>query len=194
MEPTQFLLASECLLGDSESGLSFFGWLSSLDEGVVKLAIILFCGALGLGAWAFSSAWRKIRQSEHRTRLTAMMLDRGMSAEQIEKVIQAGFIGHDPDADESPSSAAASADPEVRLVKHLSDSQYEGADVQKIVAAARRDGKIDEATVQIVETLASNWEDTDAIVALLESRRERLAADAAKPGVAPTAATLAVNS
>jgi hypothetical protein len=164
----------------------FFDWLGNLN--VVKLAIL--AGAIASVGWAGFSAWRRIRQSEHRTRLTAMMLERGMTAEQIEKVIQAGFIGRDVESD-ADKSTPADGDPEVRIIAHLAECHYEAEDSQKIVAAARRNGRIDEATVRIIETLASNWEDTDAIVKLLEARRDRLGANGEVVDTRSTTETLA---
>lgn len=158
-------------------------WLAEMS--IVKITIL--AAAVVCAAGVGFSAWRRIRQSEHRTRLTAMMLERGMTPEQIEKVIAAGQIGQDP----APAVGAPSdpcADPEVRVIEHLTEWDYEADDVQKIVDTVRRHGQFDEVTVRIVETLASNWEDADAIVRLLEARAKRGPSPRAAGGPAGAAA------
>lgn len=147
--------------------MDFLEWLGSRGNGVVIIAIVSACAAVTISVWAVAHAWMRIRQSEHRTRLTAMMLERGLTTEQMDEVMQAGKL-----TDEAADGE--SSDPEVRLVQHLTGNHYEADDTQKIVEAARRNGRIDESTLDIIKTLSDNWEDTDAIVKLLRARVERL--------------------
>jgi SOS response regulatory protein OraA/RecX len=61
-------------------------------EGVLVVAIV--CGGPVLG-WIVSSLatnWRRARESEHLAALKQSLADRGMSAEEIERVIDAGRI------------------------------------------------------------------------------------------------------
>ncbi|MBL8878576.1 MAG: hypothetical protein JNG88_05595 [Phycisphaerales bacterium] len=158
----------------------FMNWLTTLDGGVIKLGLILLAGVLVIGAWIIAATWERARQSEQRTRLVQTMVQRGMSAEQIARVLFAGQLAAEAEdaekQDESDGQAVyedESAGREVRLVKALTSWSYDSEDVQRILAAARVDGKIDAATFDIARTLAESWAETDSIVSVLESRRAR---------------------
>lgn len=142
--------------------MTMFEWLSKLDDGVIKIGFLAAGAALVLMTWAIASAWRAVRVSDHRTRLTAMMLERSMPAEEIRRVLLSS-----PDE----AAAAASGDPEVRVVKHLTDNHYEADDVEKVLAALRECGEIDESAVQVVAALAESWSEADDIANVLRRRR-----------------------
>lgn len=162
-------------------------WLGNLDDSVLKLGLLLSFGAVAVGFWAFATAWRRIRLAEQRAVLITQMLQRGMSGEQIARVLLAAEFepaGKSEDEDETGSN-----DPEVQIVQHLSANYYEGEDVEKVLAAARVGDTIDPTVVRIVKTLAENWADTDNIVSVLTSRRQHL--EEARGGVAAAAGGVA---
>jgi hypothetical protein len=155
----------------------FFSWLSTWDDGVTRVALIVGGATIVLAAWAIASAWKSIRCSEHQTRLTALMLERGMKSDEIERLLRAGPLLAMAMAD--PKSGESGAhDPEVRIVNALAGQSYEGDDVEKVLSAARDSGPIDDATVGIVKAMAESWADADDIAKILRNRRPRGAATA----------------
>ena len=67
-----------------------------MDKLWENLGLILFVTFV-FGGWVITSAvstvasnWRKARESEHLTALKQSMIERGMSAEEIERVVNAG--------------------------------------------------------------------------------------------------------
>lgn len=128
------------------------------------IAIIAAIGGAVLVAvcWILAVCWRSVRRSEYRAQLTAMMLQRGMSAEDIARVLQAGVP-------EQSDNASANADPEVALVKELSEQGYRGDDVERILSAARQHG-LDGTTTDIIRTLAKNWVSAGEIERVVRAR------------------------
>jgi CheY-specific phosphatase CheX len=57
-----------------------FGWLS----------VAVVAGVIGSIAGSIATNWRKVRESEHAISLKQSMIDRGMSADEIERVLNAG--------------------------------------------------------------------------------------------------------
>ena len=156
-------------------------WLSKLDDDVYQIAVIILAVALVGIAWAAAWAWRSVRRSEHRVRLTALLVERGYPRTEIELLLHAALGAH-VDAGES---AEAAADPEVQLVKALGEQSYDGNDTEKVLSAARIDGRIDPSTLAIVKTMAENWVGADEIVRVLESRQARLTRRSAPPAQTP---------
>jgi SOS response regulatory protein OraA/RecX len=145
----------------------WFQWIASLDDTSVFVSLAIVATMLVIIVGLIASAWRQVRQSEHVSHLTAMMLQRGMSAEEIERVLRSGAFK--PAAAEAAQTGPQNQ--EVQLVKVLSDNSYDGEAVEKILQAARSDGRIDETTSRIVQIMAENWTDTDDIVRVLSARR-----------------------
>lgn len=146
-------------------------WVSG-PNGYINTALIVSGIVLVLGSWAFASAWKAIRCSEHQTRLTALMVERGMKPDEIERLLRAGPILAMAIAEAKPGDPAAS-DPEVRIVNVLAGQSYDGDDVEKVLSAARDSGPIDEPTVGIVKAMAESWADADDIAKILRNRRAR---------------------
>lgn len=164
----------------------FFDWISGMDP--VKIGIFFvtpICLSMVGVAWAFASAWKSIRRSEHQTRLSALMLERNLKPDEIERLLKAGatFIESDPICTKPGES-----DPEVRIVNVLSEQSYDGDDIKEVLAAAQMNGQIDESAVAMVKTLAENWAKAEDIAQVLRNRSVR-AAHANPAGVGPTAVT-----
>jgi hypothetical protein len=156
-------------------------WLTGLDNSVLRTALIVGGIAIVLSSWAIASAWKSIRCSEHQTRLTALMLERGMKTDEIERLLRAGPILAMAGAE---SGESGSSDPEVRIVNALAGQSYEGDDVEKVLSAARDSGPIDESTFGIVKAMAESWAEADDIAKVLRNRRPR-----GNPPAAPIPAT-----
>src|SRR5262245_40180914 len=161
-----------------------FSWLTGSDTlGVARIAVIVSGIVIVLSTWAIASAWKSIRCSEHQTRLTALMVERGMKPDEIERLLRAGPILAAALSDAKSTDIAAS-DPEVRLVNALTGQSYDGDDVEKVLSAARDSGPIDEPTVGIVKAMAESWAEADDIAKVLRNRRPRGA-----PSASPVPAT-----
>lgn len=100
---------------------------------------------------------------ENQDRLKSLMIQRGMSADEIERVLKAEGVETD--------FGAADEDVETRIVSILSQNGYEGADIERILIAARDGGKIPAAAGRLVETLAENWAKAADIERVLKTRR-----------------------
>lgn len=149
----------------------FFEWISGVEPIKVGVFFVVPIAASIVGvAWAIANAWKGVRRSEHQTRLTALMLERGLKSEEIERLLKAGtvFVNSDPIC-----TRPGESDPEVRVVNALSAQSYDGDDIEKVLGAARLNGEIDESAVAIVKTLAENWADADDIVKVLRNRSVR---------------------
>jgi len=103
--------------------------------------------------------------AENEARLKALMIQRGMSAAEIEQVLASGAVPKTNfvEVDEHQ-------DAEARIVRVLSDNGYNGDAVQSILKAARVNGRIDPAAAQLVTTLAENWAKAGDIERVLRSR------------------------
>lgn len=73
-------------------------WRSILEP---RTLVFIVMGVVGFSA-IFIPHWRRVREVEASTRLKLKMLDRGFSADEIERVINAG--------DEHPTSVRSSDD------------------------------------------------------------------------------------
>ncbi|MCG3126647.1 MAG: hypothetical protein CHACPFDD_01498 [Phycisphaerae bacterium] len=140
-------------------------WLAQLDKSTLRLVILAALGALVVIVWVVAVAWRRVRESASRASVTAELIRRGMSADEIVRVLLAAQL-----AEEAEGGSGAADDPEVLLVKHLTDNHYEGEDVQRILDAAREEGGIDDRLVALVKTMASSWVDTESIIGVIRGR------------------------
>jgi hypothetical protein len=65
-------------------------FLSRFDGGELIAILSIVCGALFLIVALVADFWHKIRKAEVAAKLKQDMLDRGMSAEEIKIVLEAG--------------------------------------------------------------------------------------------------------
>ena len=107
-----------------------------------------------------AKAWRRTRESEHLAALKQSMIERGMSAEDIERVIRAVPQLHEPHEDESPlvglteklaehavpapaldellrAYRAADAETQRTLANAVASLLDNGADVERVLVAVR---------------------------------------------------------
>lgn len=143
---------------------TWFEWLQDTNTS----ALVLMLSVLGAASVAMvaivASAWRRGRESDNRTALASMMLQRGMSAEEVERVVRACQLTADEQAE---------CDPEAQLISLMKESDYTTEDVERVLDAARYDGRIDAATVKVVEGLVEQGVEGAEIETLLDARRPR---------------------
>jgi hypothetical protein len=63
---------------------------------VLFFAVVVGIPCLGWMVTSIFAHWREVRISEHLTALKQTMIDKGMSAEDIERVIKAGALVEEP--------------------------------------------------------------------------------------------------
>ncbi len=101
---------------------------------------------------------------ENQDRLKSLMIQRGMSADEIERILQAeggktDFLGETENT-------------EARIVEVLSENGYEAADIERILVAARVGDAIPPSAGKLVVTLAENWAKPADIERVLATRRK----------------------
>jgi len=102
---------------------------------------------------------------ENEDRLKSLMIQRGMSAAEIERVLSARGARTD--------FAQVAEDGEARIVRALSDNGYESEEIERILRAARpTDGRVPPVVGQLVEALADDQTSSSAIERVLAARRE----------------------
>ena len=111
--------------------LNVTDWFSSLDEAVQFFLILGFATTVITCCALVMSAWNKTRRNDNSSRLTSQMLERGMSAAEVAQVLLAAKIANDENTE-------GDADPEVALVKHLSNRLYSANDVKIILDGVPR--------------------------------------------------------
>lgn len=145
------------------------------DEEVVAIVAILF-----ISSWTgiyfitrlVMDQRRRLRATEfaasareNQDRLKALMIQRGMSAEEIERVLAQDTVGDFADR----------VDAESKMIRTLTTNGYSAGDIARISTAARNDnGYVDEPTAALVEGLAWNWTGAAKIVRAVNERHGRL--------------------
>jgi len=153
-----YLLADDPLAG--------LGW----GAGFVGVAIVVMVGCY-YGAKLIAESVRRGQAAkleanarENQDRLKSLMIQRGMSADEIERVLQVegskiDFLGE-------PEST------EARIVEVLSENGYGAGDIERILVAARVGNTIPPSAGKLVLTMAENWAKAADIERVLETRRK----------------------
>jgi hypothetical protein len=103
------------------------------DE-VVVLALVV--GGLLLAAIAVvAHHWRHVRVAELQLALKRQMLERGMSAADIEKVLHASAASHPAEPGGEVCFTGNPAEDKTKLVSILLDNGYEAEDIERILRA-----------------------------------------------------------
>ena len=92
------------------------------------------------------------------------MIQRGMSADEIERVLQVegskvDFLGE-------------AENTEAHIVEVLSENGYEATDIERILVAARIGDAIPPSAGKLVVTMAENWAKAADIERILQTRRK----------------------
>jgi hypothetical protein len=104
------------------------------DEVVVLTLVV---GALLLAAVAIvAHHWRQVRVAELQAALKRQMIERGISAADIDKVLQAPNPPEETeDTEEAASFTGNPAEDKTRLVSLLLDNSYEAEQIERILRA-----------------------------------------------------------
>lgn len=144
------------------------------DEALVLVLVMaIIMGSVVLIVRIHTNSARKTRiveleaeSRENQDRLKALMIQRGMSAAEIERVLQLespGIAIKDPDED-----------PESMIVKAMSEQHYSAGDIRRVVraAAGSPDGTTPELA-RIIKTMAGNWQSASDIEEYIRNRYAR---------------------
>src|SRR5262245_54444608 len=115
--------------GTNMLATGLFDWLGKLDVDVITIVCITGAAVVIFGFVA--QAWRRVREYENRAALVGMMIQRGMSVADIERVMQACV---DPEDEEEEVK------PDVRIITLMKENEYEGNDIERVLDAARIGG------------------------------------------------------
>ncbi len=145
---------------------SIIDGLQKLGDGVLIVAVVCF-GMMVVGVTtAIARAWRRVRETESRTALVGMMLQRGMSAADIERIMSTCL-----DREGEDGAEVENQKPDVRIIALMKENEYEGDDIERILDAARTNGVIDADTVKVIETLVEQGAEAEEIEGILDARR-----------------------
>jgi SOS response regulatory protein OraA/RecX len=111
-------------------------WLSKLDGGtLVWVAAILGVTVYSIVA-ALIQAWRRVRSAEMEASLKQQMLDKGLSPEDIERVLRAsGKSGGGP--------ASTGAGTRAAVVETLAENGLSGDDIERVLRAFQDGSRAD---------------------------------------------------
>jgi hypothetical protein len=71
---------------------------------LVILGVSIGVPCIAWMVWEIARNWQKVRVSEHLAALKQSMIERGMSADEIERVINAGVPPKDSPLEQAPSA------------------------------------------------------------------------------------------
>jgi hypothetical protein len=130
-----------------------FNWLAQQSTGTVLALAAILGGALTLIVGIVSLAWARVRITAARTQaaVTQLMLERGMSAEDIVRVLQ---TEQPPEAEPAPP----------QIGQLMAENEYEAADISKVVRVWERLPPSVQATIRAM--VEQGYEGTDLVQVL----------------------------
>jgi hypothetical protein len=140
-------------------------WLESLqrfNEGVLIVASVALAATMIAMTAIVARAWRRVRQTDARSGLAALMLQRGMPASDIERILMA-----------CSQSVEKAVDAETHIIELMKENDYSGDDVERVLDAARKNGTIEAATLKLIESLVEQGVEGREIENLLDARAPR---------------------
>lgn len=125
------------------------------------------------GGWVITSVvssiaknWRKVHESEHQAALKQSMVDKGMSVEDIERVLRASSIS----TDEEAVKPAVPTVPAVALATQLMQHEVPAATLEQILDAFRGgDAATQQALAQSIEEMLDGGAESEQILAAVRA-------------------------
>jgi hypothetical protein len=118
-----------------------FDTLISKDPGILIPLVMAVCGALVGIIAIIAHNWRCMRQAEVEGALKQDMLNRGMSADEIERVIR---VSNQPTGTQDKArhkSQKSISDNEYYLVEKLVDEGKSAEEIERIIRAVKAGGR-----------------------------------------------------
>jgi hypothetical protein len=126
----------------------FFGNIT----GIITVSLIFGMPIIIAVVSTLAKNWRKVHESEHAAALKQSMIERGMSADEIERVLRAGPVT-------GASEATPAADQSTELAGHLAEHKVAAPTLGSILAEYR---KADPATRKIFMEMIVHMLDSGA--------------------------------
>jgi hypothetical protein len=105
--------------------------------------------------------WRKVRESEHQAALKQSLVERGMSVEEIERIVRAAPESHELEADETPV---------VQLTKNLAEQEVPPEALEEILRAFHASDPATQRTLaHTVAALCENGAKAEHILAAVRA-------------------------
>src|SRR5690242_6370285 len=115
-----------------EKGSVMVEFLSRFNGGELIGLTSVIMGPLMIAVIVIASQWRKVRVAEVEGALKQQMLDKGMSAAEIEQVMKAS---NDPGEVSPVALTGNEAQDKAALVQRMVDEGYEGEDIERVLKA-----------------------------------------------------------
>lgn len=106
-------------------------FLAKFNGGELIGLVAVLVGPLIAIVAVLATQWRRVRVAEMEGALKQQMLDKGMSAAEIEQVMRAGLGS----GRASAVSVGNEAQDRAALVQRMVDEGYEGADIERVLKA-----------------------------------------------------------
>jgi hypothetical protein len=143
----------------------FFGAAGVLMAVVAAVGTYYIAKLIASAVRKSQAAKLEAQARENEDRLKSLMIQHGMSAAEIERVLTTRGARTD--------FAHVAEDAEARIVRALSDNGYASGEIERILRAARpAEGRIPPVVGQLVEALADDQTDSTAIERVLAVRYE----------------------
>jgi hypothetical protein len=107
-------------------------FLSRFNGGELIALTSVIMGPLMIAIIVVASQWRKVRVAEVEGALKQQMVDKGMSAAEIEQVMKANS---DPKTIYVPIPGGNEAQDKADLVQRMVDEGYQGEDIERVLKA-----------------------------------------------------------
>jgi hypothetical protein len=154
------------LLADIDSALGHNGLL------LVLLLSILFTVIVIVVVSVLTVNWRMLRESEHASALKRSMIERGMSADDIERVVRAVPVRPDPvfGTLDVAGSSKKTTDDLNEIANALVQAGVPGKELEQILDFVRAsDGSVRQDCVSTVANMIENDADAEQILASLRA-------------------------
>ena len=115
--------------------------IAKFDGGQLIGLVAVVIGPLVAIVAIMCHQWRKVRIAEMEGALKQQMLDKGMSAEDIERVLSSS---------QEPTRRSGTGNPaqdRIALAERMIDEGYEGADIERVLKAYDPNAKFEEKMV-----------------------------------------------
>jgi hypothetical protein len=146
-------------------------------EGVLQSVPGILTTTLIFGGWiivavtiSIAKNWRKIHESEHAAALKQSMIERGMSADDIERVLRAGPRPDTSEGEERGESPRKVADDLTGLAGKLAEHDVPAAEMEQILGAVRGcDPGTRKCVAKTVETMLDNGANSEQVAAAVRA-------------------------
>jgi hypothetical protein len=144
--------------------------LADMFDGLAMTLLVTFIA----GGWVIVAVantivknWRMARESEHQAALKQTMIDKGMSVEDIERVVR---VSPTPPEPPPPQPAQAEDSAAVDVATKLAEHEVPAPAVEEILRAFQAsDPQTRQTLAKVVESMLDNGADADRVLAAVRA-------------------------